>query len=204
MLNKLSSAREGVAAGLGLGLLALSALYAVSNPSLPPHEASETCTANSPTATCGGRTWEKLICDDPLKLTKCFDAKTTCANWDVCDCCSPVPLHKCLSPLAGRAFGADCSSPIDAREECCGDAVTHLRAFQGLADLQDDVKEAVDAAKAAADEAQAKVTELASSDVAAEVKEKAEKAAAELKAKADELAAYAKKKASDAEEYFSD
>jgi hypothetical protein len=56
-----------------------------------------------------------------------------------------VPLHKCLSPLAGRGFGADCSSPIDAREECCGDATTHRRAFQGIADLQTSISEQADA-----------------------------------------------------------
>ena len=70
----------------------------------------------------------------------------TCHLWDVADCCSPTPLYKCLSPLAGRGFDTDCSSPIDAREECCGDAVTHeRRAFKGLADLQESIGDSVDA-----------------------------------------------------------
>ena len=72
-------------------------------------------------------------------------SQVTCRLWDVADCCSPIPLHKCLSPLAGRGFGPDCSSPIDAREECCGDAVTHRRAFKGLADLQESIGDSVDA-----------------------------------------------------------
>ena len=82
-------------------------------------------------ATCAdGRTMEKLTCDNTLKVTKCFDAKVTCRKWDVAMCCSAKSLHKCLNPLAGRAFDTDCSSPIDAREECCADPTTHERAFR--------------------------------------------------------------------------
>jgi len=118
-----------------LGLLALSAIVAISSGTPKRADAETSCSGG--TATCGGTTYEKLICDDPVKLTKCFDAKTTCASWNVCDCCSPIPLHKCLSPLAGRAFDVDCSSPIDAREQCCGDATTHIRSFQALVDLRE-------------------------------------------------------------------
>ena len=82
-------------------------------------------------ATCNtGAQFEKLTCDDSIKVTKCFDAKVTCRLWKTEDCCSPIALHKCLNPLAGRGFGADCSSPIDAREECCADPETHKRAFR--------------------------------------------------------------------------
>uniref|UniRef100_A0A7S2MZW4 Uncharacterized protein n=1 Tax=Haptolina brevifila TaxID=156173 RepID=A0A7S2MZW4_9EUKA len=123
-----------------LALFALTALVAISNGSPNRQEADAVC--EDGLATCGGATYEKLICDDPVKLTKCFDARTTCSSWNVCDCCSPVPLHKCLSPLAGRAFGADCSSPIDAREQCCGDSTTHRRSFQALADLQTNIENA--------------------------------------------------------------
>jgi len=51
----------------------------------------------------------------------------TCANWDVCSCCSAEPLYKCLLPTATKAFAPECSSPIDARQQCCGDAFTHER-----------------------------------------------------------------------------
>jgi len=105
-------------------------------------------------ATCvDGTTHEKLICDDPIKVSKCFDAKVTCSKWDVEDCCSSVPLHKCLSPFATRYFGPDCSSPIDAREECCGDPVTHKRAFQAIADLQASVESGVESAEKLASQA---------------------------------------------------
>jgi hypothetical protein len=141
--------------GVTLGLLGVSVLYAISYPTLPPRqdaaEAPDTC--DGVNAQCGGRTWENLVCDSNLKLTKCFDAKLTCKNWNVCDCCSAVPLHKCLLPTAEKAFAPECSSPIDAREECCGDAFTHLRAFQGLADLQESAEDAIESAKEAADQA---------------------------------------------------
>lgn len=92
----------------------------------------------SPVAECtNGQQFEKLTCDSTLKATKCFDAKVTCRAWNVEDCCSPIPLHKCLNPLSSRDFGSDCSSPIDAREQCCADPSTHKRAFQALADLGD-------------------------------------------------------------------
>ena len=103
--------------------LFLSALVAVSYPKLPARDAVGATplptSCNATNAVCAGRTWETLVCDSSIKLTKCFDVKLTCHSWNVCDCCSAVPLHKCLSPLAGRAFGPDCSSPIDAREEVC-------------------------------------------------------------------------------------
>jgi hypothetical protein len=124
------------------------------------------------------------VCDDSIKLTKCFDAKLTCKNWNVCDCCSPVPLHKCLLPTAGRAFGPDCSSPIDAREECCGDAFTHLRAFKGLADIQhaaeDAVESVVETAEAAADAAKEGVesAKKTAQELADEAKAKLEEAKA--------------------------
>jgi len=129
------------ATAVTLALFALTALVAISTPGAAPRDAVESSCADG-IATCSdGNTWEKLICDDAKKLTKCFDATTTCASWNVCDCCSPIPLHKCLSPLAGRAFGADCSSPIDAREQCCGNSETHVRGFQALADLQSNIQE---------------------------------------------------------------
>jgi len=83
------------------------------------------------------------------------------------DCCSPIPLHKCLSPLAGRAFDADCSSPVDAREECCADPVTHERAFAALAEVEkvylatrDQAVEAAKVAGAAVADEVAKVEEV--------------------------------------------
>ena len=150
-----------------LACLALTALVAISTPAKPAQQVVEEATCDGTNAMCGGRTWEKLICDDPIKATKCFDAEVTCHSWDVCDCCSPVPLHKCLSPMAGRAFDSDCSSPVDAREECCGDAFTHLRAFQALADLQEDVVAAVDSAEASVSAATAAATEAAAAATAA-------------------------------------
>ena len=105
-------------------------------------------------ATCpDGTQHEKLTCDSRIKLSKCFDAEITCGKWDVKDCCSPIALHKCLSPLAGRAFDADCSSPIDAREECCADPVTHRRSFQSLAELEQLTKEAASKTSAAVNSA---------------------------------------------------
>lgn len=155
------------------GLLGVSALWAVSHPSLPPRQdaadAPDTC--DGVNAQCGGRTWENLVCDSNIKLTKCFDAKLTCKNWNVCDCCSAVPLHKCLLPTAEKAFAPECASPIDGREECCGDAFTHLRAFQGLADLQESAEGALESAKEAADEAKE-----AAEEGLAVAKEKAESA----------------------------
>jgi hypothetical protein len=71
----------------------------------------------------------------------------------VADCCSAVPIHKCLNPLAGRAFGFDCSSPIDAREECCADPITHRRAFKALADLQATIESGVTSTEAMVDQA---------------------------------------------------
>lgn len=141
-----------------LGLLALSAIVAISSGTPKRADAESSCSGGL--ATCGGATYEKLICDDPIKLTKCFDAKTTCHSWDVCNCCSPIPLHKCLSPLAGRAFDSDCSSPVDAREQCCGNSETHIREFQALtdiaqsaADLEQQVEGAVSTAVTSAEEA---------------------------------------------------
>ncbi len=106
MLNALTNAPRTVAA-LSFGLLALSALAAVSHPVLPERQTT-TCAAGDATTTCSdGKTWEKLICDDPIKVTKCVDAKTTCASWNVCDCCSPStnqgsnpssPLHDLTRP----------------------------------------------------------------------------------------------------------
>lgn len=105
-------------------------------------------------ATCeNGQQHEKLTCDDQLKVSKCFDARVTCRKWDVADCCSAVPIHKCLNPLAGRAFGFDCSSPIDAREECCADPITHRRAFKALADLQATIESGVTSTEAMVDQA---------------------------------------------------
>jgi len=193
MLDSLSNAPRTVAA-LTFGLLGFSALAAISYPNLPARQAA-VCAEGDATATCNGNTWEKLICDDPIKLTKCFDAKTTCASWNVCDCCSPVPLHKCLSPLAGRAFDTDCSSPIDAREECCGDSATHLRAFQALADLGDDIEEAVSQAQDAAAVAQARATELmadasaAGTEALAQAQEQAEQLQEQAQALASRLSA---------------
>jgi len=116
-------------------LIAGVALVCVSIFSASPAQAVATCS--------DGQKHEKLTCDDKLKVSKCFDARVTCRNWDVNDCCSAVPIHKCLNPFAGRAFGFDCSSPIDAREECCADPVTHRRAFQALADLQASIESGV-------------------------------------------------------------
>ena len=46
-----------------------------------------------------------------------------------------------LSGVASRSFPS--SQPIDAREECCADPVTHRRSFQALADLQASIQEGV-------------------------------------------------------------
>jgi len=150
------------ATAVTFGALALTALVAVSIPGTPRSDVAEETCADGIT-TCGGSSYEKLICDDARKLTKCFDAKTTCASWNVCDCCSPVPLHKCLSPFAGRAFGADCSSPIDAREQCCGDSVTHIRSFQALDDISANVQEGIASAEARVESAEAAAQAAAAS-----------------------------------------
>lgn len=90
----------------------------------------------SDTATCGGNTWEKLTCHNP---TTCLDSGLTCRNWDVCSCCSAEPLYKCLLPTAAKAFASDCASPIDARQQCCGDAATHER----TTDIEEAIKASV-------------------------------------------------------------
>ncbi len=118
---------------VGLVLLAIAALAALSYQiakdvcngscfSSKPLQPGSTCAAE--TATCGGKTWEKLTCHNP---TTCLDHYGTCHSWDVCSCCSSEPLYKCLLPTAAKAFAPDCASPIDARQQCCGDAVTHER-----------------------------------------------------------------------------
>jgi hypothetical protein len=154
----------------------------------------------APTTQCqDGTSFEKLQCDNRLKVSKCFDAKVTCKNWKLEDCCSPVALHKCLSPLAGRAFDTDCSSPIDAREECCADPQTHQRAFQALADLQENIEETasevVDAATQAAGELTEKVADAAE-DLTPLVKDLASKAveAAQQASEAAKAAALAAQK----------
>jgi len=152
---------------LTTALLGLSALVAVSHPTLPARQAAESCAQGDASVTCSGNTWEKLICDASYKVSKCFDATTTCASWNVCDCCSPVPLHKCLSPLAGRAFDTDCSSPIDAREECCGDATTHLRSFAALTQITENVEEQYATVQAAVEAAEARVQEMSADASAA-------------------------------------
>jgi len=189
MLGDLTSAPRGVAAAT-FGLMTFSALAAVSYPVLPAKEKDATCVAGDATATCQG-SWEKLICDDPIKLTKCFDAMTTCASWNVCDCCSPVPLYKCFSPLAGRSFDTNCVSPIDAREQCCGESETHRRSFHGLALLGDNIEEALKSAREAAEAAKEKVQELAAqaNEATSEALAQAKDKAAELEEKAEALAA---------------
>jgi len=166
------------------GLAAVCVAFALySQPGRQSSPYLKVCNASAaiPKAQCGnGKVWEKLQCDDEIKVTKCFDARVTCRLWDVCDCCSPVPLHKCLSPLAGRGFGIDCSSPIDAREECCGDAFTHRRSFQALADLSNQIKEGVSTATATATELSAQAVATAS-----EISSQAAAAASELASNAN-------------------
>jgi hypothetical protein len=88
-----------------------------------PTVADAMCNSNETLAQCDGVAWEALTCHNP---TTCVDTMVTCVDWNVCDCCSAVPLHKCLLPGAGRAFDTDYSSPIDGREQCCADARTRM------------------------------------------------------------------------------
>jgi len=129
-----------VSAGLSLRALATCEGSCFSTAGL---QEGATCAAE--TATCGGQSWEKLTCHNP---TTCLDHYGMCKSWDVCSCCSAEPLYKCLLPTAAKAFAPECSSPIDARQQCCGDAVTHERTT--------DVEEAI---KAAATEAKEKAKE---------------------------------------------
>jgi len=87
-------------------------------------------------ATCGGQMWERITCHNP---TTCADHYGMCRSWDACSCCSAVPLYKCLSPFAEQAFAPECSGPIDGRQQCCGDAVTHER----TTDVEETIKHAV-------------------------------------------------------------
>ena len=145
MLVGLRSAVEPlrVLAGAAVAALLVSAALRAPPAQAGAEAGSSDWQAKTFVASCpDGTQHEKLTCDSRIKLSKCFDAEITCGKWYVKDCCSPIALHKCLSPLAGRAFGADCSSPIDAREECCADPITHRRSFQKLAELEALTKEA--------------------------------------------------------------
>lgn len=103
----------------------------------------EGSTCKETTASCGGNTWEKLTCHNP---TTCLDASLTCRSWDVCSCCSAEPLYKCLLPTAKKAFAPECSSPIDARQQCCGNAITHKR----TTDVEEAIKAAINTTTASA------------------------------------------------------
>lgn len=110
-------------------------------PGLAAGTLEEGATCNATYATCpkgGGHpgTWEKITCHNP---TTCADHYATCHSWDVCDCCSSVPLYKCLLPTAGKAYAPECSSPIDARQQCCGNAFTHER----TTDVEEAIKQAI-------------------------------------------------------------
>jgi hypothetical protein len=109
---------------LGAGLVMLLRRGRGARATTHPTVADAVCNANETLAQCGGVVWEALTCRNP---TTCVDTVVTCVDWNMCDCCSAVPLHKCLLPTAGRAFDTDCSSPIDGREQCCSDASTHER-----------------------------------------------------------------------------
>jgi hypothetical protein len=91
--------------------------------------------------------WEKLTCHNP---TTCADHYGICRSWDACSCCSAVPLYKCWLPTAPKAFAPDCSGrvigAIDARQQCCGDAVTHER----TTDVEQAIKAALNETKVVA------------------------------------------------------
>lgn len=166
-------------------------------PALAAGTLEEGATCNATYATCpkgGGHpgTWEKITCHNP---TTCADHYATCHSWDVCDCCSSVPLYKCLLPTAGKAYSPECSSPIDARQQCCGDAWTHER----TTDVEEAIKQAVKDAETIVNS----TTASARAEVAAdmdELQQFVEKSGVEVEEKLQDAASVASVAASDAKD----